>query len=108
MKRVLISLGLGLLFIPVVLGLLVAVKIFSPGYPRTFLWLFVWPLPFLRVLCRIVYFEITAVKVLAIGVLGDYLLMSLFAYLCLTVRGRLFKRKKRLSSLPPPPAPFTD
>jgi hypothetical protein len=110
MKRALISLGVGLLLIPLMLGLLLAVKILSPnGYPIPF-WPFLWPLPLLRLLSGIVYFEITAVKVLVVGLLGDYLLVSFFAYLCLTIRGRFLKRKKRVSSQPPPPppTPFTD
>jgi hypothetical protein len=90
MKRVLLSLAFGLLLIPLMLGLLLAVKIFSPtDYPPAFLWLFVWPLPLLRLLCRIVYFEITAGKVFVVGLLGDYLFLSFVVYLCLTVRGRL-------------------
>ena len=99
MKRVLISLAFGLLLIPLLLGLLLVIKIFSPThYPAWFLWLFLWPLPLLRLLCSIIYFNITAVKVMIVGLVGDYLLMSFFAYLCLTVRGRLLKQKMRLSS----------
>ncbi|HEY2974704.1 MAG TPA: hypothetical protein VGJ48_19475 [Pyrinomonadaceae bacterium] len=108
MKRVLISLAAGLLLIPFMLALLLSVKIFSPtNYPPAFLWLFLWPLPLLRLLCRITNLNVTAGSVLVVGLLGDYLLLSFLAYLCLTVRARLLKRK-RLSSLPPPPVPFID
>lgn len=109
MKRILISLALGLLVVPLTLGLLLAVKIFSPtDYPPAFLWLFLWPLPLLRLLCRITYVKVTAANVLVTGLLGDYLFLSFLTYLCLTVRGRFLKRKVRVSPQPPPPAPFTD
>jgi hypothetical protein len=91
-----------------VLGLLLAVKIFSPTYyPPAFLWLFVWPLPIFRLLCRITCLKVTAANVLISGLLGDYLILSFLTYLCLTVRGRFLKRKVRMSPLPPPPTPFT-
>ncbi len=108
MTRVLISLGAGLFLIPLMLGLLLAVKIFSPTeYPPAFLWLFVWPLPLLRLLSRITDLKVTAGNVFVVGLLGDYLLLSFLAYLCLTVRGKLVKRRVPASPPPPPPAPFT-
>lgn len=39
-----------------------------------------WPLPLLRLLCGIVYFEITAVKVLVVGLVGGLLARE---FLCL-------------------------
>ena len=106
MKRVLLSLGVGLLIIPMLLGLLLIVKIFSPTtYPSAFLWLLVWPLPLLRLLCPITYLEVTGGRVLVVGLLGDYLFLSFLTYLSLTVLGRLLKRKGRVS-LPPPSALF--
>src|SRR5580765_6813692 len=105
MKRVLIALAAGLLLIPLMLGLLLAVKIFSPtDYPPAFLWLFLWPLPLLRLLGRITNLNVTAGKVLVVGLLGDYLLLCFLAYSCLTVRARLSLRRMRLASLPPPPS----
>lgn len=109
MKRVLISLGLGLLIIPTLLGLLLVVKIVSPAdYPPAFMWLFIWPLPLLRALCRITYVEVTAGRVMLLGLFGDYLFLSLLAYLSLAIRGRFLKRKGRVSPPPLPPAPFSD
>jgi hypothetical protein len=109
MKRVFVSLGAGLLLIPIILGLLLIVKIFWPtDIPPAFLWLFMWPLPLLRLLCRITDLKVTAGNVLVVGLLGDYLLFSFLAYLSLAVRGRLLKRRVRASPLPPPPSPFND
>ena len=107
LKRVLLSLGGGLLIIPLILGLLLAVKIFSPTHiPPWFTWLFVWPLPLLRFLCRITPLSVTTGRVLVVGLLGAYLFLSFLTYLSLTVLSRFLKRKVRVPALPPPPAPF--
>jgi hypothetical protein len=109
MKRVLISLIVGLLIIPLLLVSLLTVKIVSANeIPTAFVWIFLWPLPLLRLLCRITYLKVTAGNVFLSGLLGDYLILSFLTYLCLTVRGRFLKRKVRGSPLPPLPAPFTD
>jgi hypothetical protein len=108
MKRVFISLAAGLLIIPLLFGLLLAVKLFSPtNYPPAFLWLFLWPLPFLRLLCRMTNLTVTAGRVLVVGLFGDYLLLSFLAYLSFAVRARRLERKRRSSSVAPPPVPFT-
>ena len=107
MKRILISLVAGLLIIPMMLGLLLIVKIFSPNdYPPAFLWLFLWPLPLLRLLSRITSLKVTSGNVMLCGLLGDYLFLSFLAYLSFTVRGRFLKRRVRVWPPPPPSTPF--
>ena len=106
MKRILISLSAGLLIVPLLMLVLLAVKIFSPNtYPPAFLWIFLWSYPLLR---RIPYLALTGWRILLFGLVGDYLIFSFLIYLCLNVGGRLLQRKVRQTPLPPPPQPFAD
>src|SRR5882672_12068941 len=106
MKRILISLALGWLIIPLMLGLLFAVKLFSPNdYPSAFLWLLMWPLPILRLLCRITSLEVTTARVLVVSGVGDYLFLSFLAYLLLALRCRFLKRRVHMLPPAPPPEP---
>ena len=110
MKRVLISLGLGFLIIPLAFAALLTWKLFWPGgsYPASLLWVLIWPLPLLRLLCRVTSLEVTGPRVFLFAVVGDYLFLSFLFYLALSVRGWFLQRKVKLAPLPPPPAPFLD
>jgi hypothetical protein len=70
MKRVFVSLALGLIIIPALLALLLVAKVINPhGYPKPLLWVVIWPLPLMT--C-IAWFKLTAGRLLMIGTIGDY------------------------------------
>jgi hypothetical protein len=58
-------------------------------------------------LCPIPFLTLTAWKIVLFGLLGDYVIVTLLTYLCLSVWVRFLKRRVRQTPLPPPPAPFT-
>jgi hypothetical protein len=95
MKRVLVSLALGLIIIPAFLMLLLIAKIINThDYPTALLWIVIWPLPIMN--CN-PWFVPSAGRVLLVGTIGDYLFLSLLSYCTLTAGSRLRKRRVRLS-----------
>jgi hypothetical protein len=96
-KRVLNSLALGLLIIPLLWVTLLIMKLFSPGIPSAFGWIFLWTYP---LYCRIPYVAKTTEKMLLFGLLCDYVILSLAGYAYLRFRDRLFKRRDGLDSTP--------
>jgi hypothetical protein len=92
MKRVFISLGLGLIVLPLmVMAVLFTWKLFWPTtHPSWLMWLMMWSYP---LLCRISPKNVTAAKILISGLVGDYLLVSFLIYSGLRLRGRFLRRK---------------
>jgi hypothetical protein len=106
MRRILISLALGLFLVPLILGWLFILKLFTPtAYPSTFMWLFIWSD---RVLVHVPLLKVTTASVLTVSLLGDYLIFSFLIYLGLALRGRFRQRHRRAASPPSIPAPFSD